>query len=233
MRNENLYYKSIKNFIMKRTNKLNWLFAALLFFGISQSAYSQSLNEFFNNSELHLTYLGIDFSKARLINDPAANSFDIRNKLYPSMNNLVVNEPKKFDIAAAFHKTNVGSDLSAVNAKNEKINAEEITSSNTEDFYRLKEADISSVVKGLNLSGKTGIGLLFVMEGMKKQGKNGDASIWTVLIDMKTKKVLLTERIESKMGMAIGFRNLWVSTIKNLLDTIEDKKYSDWKSKNQ
>ncbi|MEP7165070.1 MAG: hypothetical protein ABI741_10255 [Ferruginibacter sp.] len=215
---------------MRRSNKLNCLFTAVLFFGLSLSGHSQSLNEFFNNSELHLTYLGIDFTKARLINDPAANSFDIRNKLYPSVNNVVVNEPKKFDIAAAFHKTHVGSDLSAVNAKNEKINAEEIPSSNTEDFYRLKEADINSVVKGLSISGKTGIGLLFIMEGMKKEGKRGDASIWTVLIDMKTKKVLMSERFENKAN-GIGSRNYWASTIKATLDDIEKKKYKEWKEK--
>lgn len=71
---------------MKRLNKPNWLLAILLFFGASSPASSQSLNEFFNNSELHLTYLGVDFTKARLINDPGANSFDIRNRLYGSIN---------------------------------------------------------------------------------------------------------------------------------------------------
>ena len=215
---------------MKIVSKFNRLFIALLFCGVSWSASSQTLNEFFNNSEMHLTYLGIDFTKARLINDPNANSFDVRNKLYTSLNNLVINEPKKFDIAGAFHKSNVGSDLSAVNARTEKINAEEIISANTEDFYRLKEADINSVVKALSLGGKTGIGLLFVMEGMKKQGKNGDASIWVVLIDMKSKKVLMTERFENK-ATGIGSRNYWASTIKATLADIEKKKYKEWKSK--
>ena len=215
---------------MKRNYKLNWLFATLLFCGISSSAVSQTLNEFFNNSEMHLTYLGIDFSKARLINDPDANSFDVRNKLYPSINNVVINEPKKFDISGAFRKTNVGSDLTAVRARNEKINAEEILSSNTEDFYRLKEGDISSVVKGLDLSGKTGIGLLFVMEAMKKQGKSGEASVWAVLIDMKTKKVLMTERFENK-ATGIGSRNYWASTIRATLEDIDKKKYKVWKEK--
>ncbi len=215
---------------MKCISKFNWLIAVLLFCSISKSAVSQTLNEFFNNSEMHLVYLGVDFTKARLINDPDANSFDVRNKLYPSVNNLVVNEPKNFDIAGAFHKSNVGSDIGAVRERNEKINAEEILSSNTEDFYRLKEDDISSVVKGLSLGGKTGIGLLFVMEGMKKQGKAGEASMWVVLIDMKTKKVLMTERFENK-AKGIGSRNYWASPIKATLEDIEKKKYKEWKTK--
>ena len=215
---------------MKRLNKLNWLFAVLLFLGISQSAFSQSLNEFFNNSEMHLVYLGIDFTKARLINAPDANSFDIRNRLYGSINDLVVNEPKKYDIASAFHKSSVGSDLSAVRAKNDKINAEEIVSSNTEDFYRLKETDITSVVKALSIEKKSGIGLLFVMEGMKKEGKKGTASVWVVLVDMQSKKVLMTERFESK-ATGIGFRNYWASPIREILGEIESKKYKEWKAK--
>lgn len=228
MQNENLYYKSIKIIFMKSTYKFKWLFAVLLFCGVSKSTFSQTLNEFFNNSELHLVYLGIDFTKARLINDPDANSFDIRNKVYPSINSLIINEPKKFDIAAAFHKSNVGSDFTATRARNEKINAEEILSSNTEDFYRLNAEDIAAVVKGLALGGKTGIALLFVMEGMKKMGKSGEASVWVVLLDMKTKKVLMTERFENKAS-GIGARNYWASAIKATLEDIEKKKYKDWK----
>ena len=214
---------------MKQTKKLNWLIALLLMSGISTQSFSQSLKEFFNNSEMQLTYLGIDFTKARLINVPDANSFDIRNRLYGSINDLVVNEPKKFDIAGAFHKSIVSSNLTAVRAKNDKINAEEIVSSNTEDFYRLKESDIAAVVKALNIDKKNGIGFLFVMEGMKKIDKKGVASVWAVLIDMQSKKVLMTERFETK-ATGIGFRNYWASTIKETLDEIEKKKYKDWKS---
>lgn len=215
---------------MKRTNKLNWLFTVLLFLGVSQTVFSQTLNEFFNNSEMHLTFLGVDFSKAKLINDPTANSFDVRNKVYPGINSTVVGDPKRYDIAGAFHKTNVSSDISAVNAKNEKINAENILSSNTEDFNHFTESDITAVVKGLSISGKTGIGLLFVMEGMKKMAKAGDASVWVVLIDLKSKKVLMSERFENKAG-GIGLKNYWASTIRATLDDIKKKKYKEWKSK--
>lgn len=214
---------------MKQKKKLNWLIALLLMSGISTQSFSQSLKEFFNNSEMQLTYLGIDFTKARLINVPDANSFDIRNRLYGSINDLVVNEPKKFDIAGAFHKSNVSSNLTAVRAKNDKINAEEIVSSNTDDFYRLKETDIAAVVKALNIDKKGGIGLLFVMEGMKKMDKKGVASIWVVLVDMQSKKQLMAERFETK-ATGIGFRNYWASTIKETLEEIEKKKYKEWKS---
>jgi len=216
---------------MKRTNKLNWLFAVLLLCGISQTAFSQTLKDFFGSSETPVVYLGVDFTKAKLINYPNPNPIDIKDRIYNSINDVVVNEPKKYDINSAFHKSNITSDLTAVRASNQKINAEEIVSSNTADFSRLKEADISAVVKKLDISGKKGIGILIVMEGMKKDDKNGDASMWVVLIDLSTKKVLLTDRFESK-ATGFGFRNYWASTIKITLDAIEKKKYKEWKEKN-
>lgn len=213
---------------MKRTNKLNWLIAALLFCGISTTSYSQTLKDVFTNSEAPITYLGVDFSKAKLL--APGNPDEIRNRLYTAINYVVINEPKKYDIKGAFHKSNVINDITAVNAKNEKANINEILSTNSADYNRFKESDISAIVKDLDLSGKTGIGLVFVVEAMRKVDKDADASVWATLIDMKTKQVLLTERMTGKAG-GIGFRNYWASSIKNVIESIDKKKYKEWQSK--
>jgi len=212
---------------MKRTLQLAVLMTAGLFSAVTASA--QTLKEFFNSSSVPLTYLGIDYSKAKLINDPGANTSDIKNRLYNSINEVVVNEPKNYDIAGAFHKDNVSSDLSAVKAKNDKINSGSITSSNTADFNSMTESDVASAVRGLNLN-KSGIGLVFVMEGMKKEEKKSYGSVWVVLVDMKSKKVLMAERMEAEAA-GFGFRNFWASIIKKTLNSIEKKKYKDWKGK--
>jgi hypothetical protein len=214
--------------IMKRTQKLSWLFALVLLFGSSTQVFSQTLKDVFSNSESPLTYLGIDFTKARLLD--IGNADDIRNRLYGSINELIVNEPKKFDLNGAFSKSNIDHDFSAITKNNSKININDIISTNAADFDRLKESDIAAVVKALELSGKTGVGLLFVMEAMRKVDKKGDAAIWVTLVDMKTKKVLMTERIVEK-ATGIGFRNYWASTIKEVIDDIEKKKYKEWRTK--
>lgn len=216
--------------MMKQMKKSSWLLAAFLFCGISQHAFSQTLKDFFSSSETAVTYLGIDFTKARLINYPNPNAVDIKERIYGAMNDLVLNEPKKYDLAGAFHKSNITNDLTAVRMANQKINSEEIVSSNSGDFSRLKESDLAAMVKALDLNGKKGIGILFVMEGMKKDDKKGEASMYAVLLDMSTKKILLSERFESKAA-GFGFRNYWTSTVKETLDEIEHKKYKDWKSK--
>ena len=68
---------------------------------------------------------------------------------------------------------------------------------------------------------------MFIVEGMSKSAKA--ASVWVTFVDVKTKKVLHTERIEGKAG-GFGFRNYYAAAIKNVLDQIEKKKYKEWKS---
>lgn len=195
----------------------------------SIAAFSQTAKEVFNNTETKLQYLGIDFTKARLIGDAGANEADIRDRQFASINDVVVNEPKRYEIPAAFNRSEIENDLSLVGKKNEKIKAEDIKSTSAGDFNRLKEADITTLVKGYDFGNKTGVGILLVMEGMSKTKKA--ASIWVTLVDMKSKKVLMTERVESKTSAGFSFRNYWASSIRNLLESIDKKKYKEWKQK--
>lgn len=72
--------------------KSKWLVAVFIFLGGSAASSAQSLKDVFNNSESPLVYLGIDFSQARLLD--VGNASDIRGRLYGSINNLVIDEPK-------------------------------------------------------------------------------------------------------------------------------------------
>jgi len=208
-----------------------YLFTGFLFFAgflLTNNVFAQTLKNFFNDSEYPTVYLGIDFSKAKLINDPMANAIDIKNRLYYSINAVTLNETKKYDFGKAFHKSSVSNDLSGVKKRIDKINAENILSDNVDDFNRLKESDINDVVKGLEISkSKEAVGILFVMEAMRKMEKNNEAAVWLVLIDLKNKKVLMTKRYEEK-ATGFGFRNMWVSPIKGALTEIE-KNYSHLK----
>lgn len=214
---------------MKHAITLNRLFTVLLFCSISISSFSQTLKDVFSNPNSPLLYLGIDFSKSRLMDagDPAKT----RDEYYGSINDLVVNEPDKFDLQGAFQKTSIKHDFTAVKKNNATANLDEILSTKPEDFNRFKESDITSIVNNLDLSGKEGIGLVFVMEAMRKIKKNSGIAIWVTLVDMKTKKILMTERMESEVTGGFGFRNYWASAIKKLIDAIEKKKYQEWKLK--
>jgi hypothetical protein len=206
-----------------------WLIACL-FLGPVFS-YSQTIKDVFSSKETPMLYLGIDFTKAKLIGDETTSTSDIRDREFLAINGLVVEEPKKFKLDAAFRKNNIDHDLSLVEKRNEKINADQIKSSSSADFHRLKPEDINALVAGFDFGDKKGIGILFVMEGMDKMGKA--AAIWVTLIDMRGKKVLLTDRVEGKTGMSFGFRNFWATAVHSVIENIDKKKYKEWQQKYQ
>lgn len=212
----------MKSFTMQR--KMSLLLLASLFLVVNSQA--QTLKEFFTNNT-PLTYLGVDFTQARVIGEAVTDANDIRDRFFSSMNNVIIAEPKKYDLAGAFH-TEVTSDLDAVKKRNAAINIDHIKSGNSADYSRLKAADIDKLVKGFDFGGKKGIGLLFVMDGMSKPEEA--ANVYVTLVDMSSRKVLLAEYMKGKAG-GFGFRNYWVHTIYEVLKDIKKGKYNEWKKK--
>jgi hypothetical protein len=217
---------------MKRTNKFSLFFTFLLLLGGTES-FSQTLKDFFSNTSTPLTYLGIDYTKNLIYKNSDANQTDIRDRYYTSMNELVVKQQydKNYDIGAAFgRKGIINIDINAVTDNNKKIDVRNMVSSRKSDFERLTEADIKNSVEALPLEDKEGIGLVFIMEGMKKISGKGYASVWITLINMKTKEVLMTERLVRE-AEGFGFRNYWVSAIRKTITEIDWSKYREWKKK--
>jgi hypothetical protein len=233
---------------MKRTNRssrLIWLSVFLVFFG--QSLTAQTLKEFFNDGNVPLMYLGIDFTRTKLIDDANANTSDIKDRQYAGLNDIIVQEAKKYDVKKAFRRNNsVDHDLGPVIKRNQTINIDQIKSTTTGDFHRFTADSVAAVISQLDLSGKKGIGLVIVMEALSKSEKM--AASWYTFVDMSTKKVLATDRIESKVGgggpfphppgpgdrpdfYGSGWRNYWASTVKNAIEMIEKSRYNDWRSK--
>ena len=56
-------------------------------------------------------------------------------------------------------------------------------------------------------------------------------AIWVTLVDMQTGNVLMTDRVEGKVGMAFGFRNYWASGIKSVIEEVRKHKFNEWKNK--
>ena len=213
---------------MKRTAAFLWL-VAFAFIGLSQPVYSQTAKEIFNSSETPLTYLGIDFSQARLMGDAAASAADLKDKHFPGINQVVINEPKKYDLPKAFKKATINNDITVTESVNAKIDADKIKVSGTTDEVRLDAAAIQNIVNGYDLNGKKGIGLVFIMENLNKTGAKG--SLYVTFIDMATRKVLFTERMTGKAG-GFGYKNYWAKAVYEVLEQIEKSKYKEWQSRN-
>ncbi|SDH62389.1 hypothetical protein [Chitinophaga filiformis] len=201
---------------------------ALVFVCLSAgNSQAQTLKEFFSNESTPLTYLGVDFSATK-IEGETATAAEIVSKFEP-INNVIVTEVKKYDVAGAFKRTNVSNFLEAVQKLNAEVNPATIKANGVADLEKgLTPADIDKHVKKYDLHGQKGIGLVFIMDGMSKTNK--EAYVYATLIDLSSKKVLLTERFTGK-AQGFGFRNYWAYTIYKVLNSIDNGKYKEWKSK--
>jgi hypothetical protein len=211
---------------MKRGAIYLWL--VIILSVLSLETYSQTAKDIFSSTETPVTYLGVDFSQARLIGDAAASATDFKDKHFPGINQVIINEPKKYDLSKAFQKTTITNDITVTEAVNAKIDAEKIKSSNTADDSHLNEAAIQNMVNEYNLEGKSGVGLVFIVESLNKTAERG--SMYVTFIDMASKKVLFTERMSGKPG-GFGNKNYWAKTVFTVLEQVEKSKYKLWKSK--
>lgn len=126
----------------------NMIMVALVLF--CQTLSAQTLKDFFNSPDVSLTYLGIDFTRAKVLNEITVNAGDIKDRQYPGMNNVVVSEKeaKKWDMAKFFSRNQaVANDISEVTEKNAKIDEDKIME-NSADELRLNKSSIESIVKG-------------------------------------------------------------------------------------
>ena len=193
------------------------LFSFLLACTVTITGFAQSVIK----GSQEITWLGLDFSQARFIGDAAQwkdvgeiTDGQMRDKYIPAWNDLFLNEQKKYDVAKYVDRESVHYAVEVTGKANNKKYPKTIFSDDPEDYNRLQEADITKQVKAYDFQGKSGVGLLFFIEGMSK-GKI-QAVAWVTFVDMKTKAVLQTKRITGKPG-GVGFRNYWGNAFLNIL----------------
>jgi hypothetical protein len=191
-------------------------------------AQAISAKAFYNTDSFTATYLGIDFTLTKLINDNASNPKVIVTQQFDGINFLIVKENKKYDIQKAYQCANWIVDLKSVEVRNLKANPDSLLSSDDADLTRLTASDIDQLVANFDYGNHKGYGILLIVEGLDKTKKM--ATIWFTLINMDAKKVLTTERVDGKLGSGFGFRNYWASAIKNAIGNVESKNYRQWQA---
>ena len=201
---------------MKRAN---WLITLSLICFNAFSIIAQTKTDIFTGSS-DITWLGIDFTQTKFIG--AATQFkdageisssEFRDKYIPGWNQLFINEQKKYDVAKAVKRTEVKYAMDVTEKANNAIKGN-FFSDDANDYKKLDEQKIANLVKNYDFQGKTGIGLLFFIDGMSKS--KDEASGWVTFIDMKSKKVLSTEYKTGKAG-GFGFKNYWAKAFLNIL----------------
>lgn len=164
-----------------------------------------------------VTWLGLDFSELKLIKyDETVTEQELQDKYFPGWNDLIVNEKEKYDIAKAVDHDDITYYTDAVDKVNSSAKGKFITE-DIKAFTHLDEAKVKQMVKKYDLKGKTGLGLVFIVEAMDKAQK--EASIWVTFIKMDTKEVLLAKPLTGASG-GFGFRNYWAGSINKVLKAL-------------
>lgn len=207
-------------------NNFKTLFVCLLLLSINKIAFTQTLSDFLGSSQSKMTWLGIDFSEARLYGDATSENWYMKDRYFPSINDLVILEPKKYDVAKAFRKNNVAFELSITRKVNDNLDIDKFKTNSTEDLRRLNPEKIDSMIEKYDFGKNSGFGVVFIMEGMDKVSKT--ASIFVTIVNMDSKKVLLTKRMVAP-PRGFGFRNYWAYTVFLVLREIDNSQYKKWK----
>jgi hypothetical protein len=206
------------------------LLTALLFVACIQQGIAQTTFKDFFNPDSKLTYLGVDYTLAKVYGQTDIEINNLITRDFAGINNLVISEPERYDLPKFFHKSEVVKELSLVEAHNKKIDADKLKSADGND-KSLTAADIEKLVKGYDFSGKKGMGVILVAEHLYKIEKAAKGTLHVVFVDMEKNKVLFSEKFASKPS-GFTLRNYWAKIVYTALDEIGDSKYKSWKKAN-
>ncbi|MGG7663422.1 hypothetical protein [Dyadobacter sp. BHUBP1] len=172
-----------------------------------------------------LVFLGLDFTQAKYIGKAGfMDAQAIQNQHIVSWNNLIELEPKKFSLQKAFNLKDdqYKSKVEDMVALNKSVNVEKNI---TDDEYSITEDQVKKSVAKYSLSEKDGVGIVYVVESLNKNAEKLVA--WVTFIDLGTKKVIHTEKVEGKAG-GFGFRNYWAGGVYKINQEIDKSLYKKW-----
>ena len=171
----------------------------------------------------NITWYGLDFSNVKLIGSEGfTDPYAIKNRFFNSWNNLTITETEKYDIAGFFHKSSVENDLSIIKERNQLPDPDELVI-NTD--YSFGEDEVIKIISEYDITGKEGIGLVFIMESFNKNEELG--SMWVSFFDIETKEVLLSKKMNGKPG-GFGIRNYWAKSFYNVMKNVGKKEWKAW-----
>jgi hypothetical protein len=205
------------------------LLAALLSLA-ALGAQAQTFGEFLHKPELPLTFMGVDFSATRYYGNPLTVDAGEMKGLFTKIDELLVKEADKYDLQKALHRTGpVDYAINMAESMNAKIDtATIIVPAKTGMRPGFTPEIVGELATHYDYqAGRTGVGLVFVVETIDK--RNESEVFWATFVDLATKKMLFTQRISSG-GAGVGFRNHWAHPLNAGITAIKQH-YGDWKKK--
>ncbi|OFY19266.1 MAG: hypothetical protein A2X02_02075 [Bacteroidetes bacterium GWF2_29_10] len=198
-------------------------FILILCFFLSLQVMAQNIEKVKNEKEI--VWFGIDFSHVKFIGLPKHfNDLQkIRDLYFYSINYLIINESKKFDLKGAFKKSTIIYDIDSSTAKNERIDINDIVQIKPNS---LSKEQLSNIVNGYANPTSNKIGLLFVIESLNKF--DNTEAIWITFFDIASGNIIFNHKLIAKPS-GVGFRNYWAGGIYYLIKQSK-KDFNKWLS---
>lgn len=202
-----------------------FVFIAML---TSVTALAQSKSDVFNPAS-KITWLGLDFSGAKFIGDRErlGSESDIRH-LIDALNDLLVKEYEKFNVAVALKRKSVETSVDVTKEHNAELDILSLIAASPSEHVHLNRELVDEIVNSYDFKGLTGIGLMFNVESLNKIMEEG--SFWITFVNMETKEVLFAERLTAPPS-GFGMRNFWAGAVNGVLAKIKKKEFDNWKNR--
>jgi hypothetical protein len=208
---------------------MNFKTIALMFALTAVSpVFAQTKSDVFN-PDTEITWLGLDFTGAKFIGDRErlGSTSDIRH-LLDALNELMVKEADKYNVAAALKRKQVQNAIEVTMEHNAELDILSLISAEGNDHVHLSPDLVEQIISDYDFKGKSGIGLLFNVESLNKLIEEG--SFWVTFVNMGTKEVLFTERLTAPPS-GFGMRNFWAGSVNGVLAKIKKKEFENWRKK--
>lgn len=210
---------------MKRYVTIIFLFVTSIL-----SAQTKTVQDIFNPAE-PITWLGIDFSKAKFVGDAGRliNEAEMQEIMY-KINALMLAEPDKFDMAGALDRLTVKNALDVTFNKNKTLDGMSMRVLDKVVPEILPRTALDEIVQSYDFGDHDGIGVMINIDQFNKFTVKG--SMWVTFIDMRSKKVLLADHFKGT-AQGFGIRNFWASTIYGTIKAMKRGAYKHWRKKNK
>jgi hypothetical protein len=187
--------------------------------------FSQDMSEIFQTEKA--TWFGLDYSEAYFIGSEGfTNPSDIKDRYFNSWNILIKNEYDKYNLGKFFKKSKEEISLENVTKRNQDLNIYARVIADNSKMIQLDKDKVQEMIIKYDFNDdQEGLGIVFIVESYSKTAVI--ANYFVTFFDIKTKKVLLTERMEGKPG-GFGIRNYWAKSYYNVLNKIYKKRYKAW-----
>lgn len=166
-----------------------------------------------------ITWLGIDFTKAKIIDNKLEPS-KIKNEYIPAWNNMIFNKNDKLwmNVHRAVHKSDMYFYTKAVKEKNNAIKTDFTTPQS------LDREEIQKAILAYDMGNQYGLGVVLFIDSFHKQRKSVNGKV--AFIDIKSKKILMLKKVKGETG-GWGIKAYYGNGINEMFLYME-KKWEDW-----